>query len=653
MKKKLIIALTAILSIQFFGVTNEVNIKAAEDNSAIISNESQSKEEYETQELKGDGYDILFTRVNIPSVIEPNNAGYYDSQIATIRLKNLGDKTIKIVDLVCNLYEELEGSDCRSIGDYPFELKPGEEIETSMGCFDFTEIPCGSHAIVSRYDFYSPRKTNWYIGIGISTREEWEPTEEDEEEATGYEQLYFPTVIMPNRTAATVQMIGNEYEKIPFKEGEDCGKYRFYFLLDENEFYDENIPYKITLPKGVTLAPIYKYGGTYQPSLSGNYYGHDIEASRPIYFDLCIDPKYKDTDLTINLKINGQTLTKTIRLVDEKDADEPIDIEQYEKKKPLTGSAGVYGESNQEIHLLINKGSGRMEVLGNYGKMGNLFNSTYKCIHSTLDMLYVDGKTYAINPNQFYYYDEAFWEDTVRDGDKIISTYTAGKVVVKRIVFLKSKEEGKNPNIVRCEYTIENKDSENHKVDYRTMNDILLGSSGDIKFQTGDGIIYDKHQTFEGEGVPEYVFFSNDDCMALRTSKFTPINSLPTSITVNDEIYYSYSYMTGLWKSEAADTWKDLGQPAIFMNWDDMDLKPGEIKSFGYEYELAPYSELAPKALEGDVNGDGVVNIEDLSLVASLYKERIEDDNYNLKMDVNEDDVIDIKDIVYVAKRIQ
>lgn len=55
--------------------------------------------------------------------------------------------------------------------------------------------------------------------------------------------------------------------------------------------------------------------------------------------------------------------------------------------------------------------------------------------------------------------------------------------------------------------------------------------------------------------------------------------------------------------------------------------------------------------VEGDINGDGIVDISDLSAVAALYRVKSTDSKYNAKADFNNDGIIDIFDIVYVAKR--
>ena len=51
-----------------------------------------------------------------------------------------------------------------------------------------------------------------------------------------------------------------------------------------------------------------------------------------------------------------------------------------------------------------------------------------------------------------------------------------------------------------------------------------------------------------------------------------------------------------------------------------------------------------------DVNKDGVINIEDIALVASAYNYQNTDNNWNADYDINNDSIIDIYDIVLVSK---
>ena len=53
-----------------------------------------------------------------------------------------------------------------------------------------------------------------------------------------------------------------------------------------------------------------------------------------------------------------------------------------------------------------------------------------------------------------------------------------------------------------------------------------------------------------------------------------------------------------------------------------------------------------------DVNKDGVVDLQDLSLVANAYRANTTSSNWNSNYDINKDNVIDIVDIVMVAKKI-
>ena len=53
-----------------------------------------------------------------------------------------------------------------------------------------------------------------------------------------------------------------------------------------------------------------------------------------------------------------------------------------------------------------------------------------------------------------------------------------------------------------------------------------------------------------------------------------------------------------------------------------------------------------------DVNGDGVIDILDLSLIAKSYNKSKSDSDWNSKFDLNDDGIIDIFDLVSISKKI-
>ncbi|WP_289129252.1 dockerin type I domain-containing protein, partial [uncultured Clostridium sp.] len=53
-----------------------------------------------------------------------------------------------------------------------------------------------------------------------------------------------------------------------------------------------------------------------------------------------------------------------------------------------------------------------------------------------------------------------------------------------------------------------------------------------------------------------------------------------------------------------------------------------------------------------DVNGDGVIDILDISLIAKSYNKSKSDSDWNSKFDLNDDGIIDIFDLVSISKKI-
>ena len=56
--------------------------------------------------------------------------------------------------------------------------------------------------------------------------------------------------------------------------------------------------------------------------------------------------------------------------------------------------------------------------------------------------------------------------------------------------------------------------------------------------------------------------------------------------------------------------------------------------------------------MKSDINGDGKVDILDISMIATLYNLKSSDPKWNSKMDINSDNIIDIYDLIVVSKNI-
>lgn len=54
-----------------------------------------------------------------------------------------------------------------------------------------------------------------------------------------------------------------------------------------------------------------------------------------------------------------------------------------------------------------------------------------------------------------------------------------------------------------------------------------------------------------------------------------------------------------------------------------------------------------------DVNGDGVIDILDISLIAAKYNKKSTSDDWNEKLDINNDNIIDMFDLVLVSKKVK
>jgi len=70
---------------------------------------------------------------------------------------------------------------------------------------------------------------------------------------------------------------------------------------------------------------------------------------------------------------------------------------------------------------------------------------------------------------------------------------------------------------------------------------------------------------------------------------------------------------------------------------------------YGFPMFLSPKGGAVFRTLQGDVNGDGVVDVFDLSIVGSAYGYFEGEHGYNADADLNEDGLFDGRDLAMVT----
>jgi subtilisin family serine protease len=100
----------------------------------------------------------------------------------------------------------------------------------------------------------------------------------------------------------------------------------------------------------------------------------------------------------------------------------------------------------------------------------------------------------------------------------------------------------------------------------------------------------------------------------------------------------------------------------LTFNWNTSDVQPCGNYTIKAETSVLPdesntvnntYIDGSVKVkMPGDINGDGAVNVVDLSIVALAYGSFAEEPDYNPDADLNDDDIVDMKDLFVVARNL-
>ncbi len=112
-----------------------------------------------------------------------------------------------------------------------------------------------------------------------------------------------------------------------------------------------------------------------------------------------------------------------------------------------------------------------------------------------------------------------------------------------------------------------------------------------------------------------------------------------------EEIFVQGDFYVGMKYSQ-------LYEPELGADYTDPDGESGEGL---YSFPTPNLSSLdwmirAYVIIQGDVNGDGIVDIDDLTLIGETYGSTLEDQSWDANADVNCDEVIDIYDLAICGK---
>jgi hypothetical protein len=127
---------------------------------------------------------------------------------------------------------------------------------------------------------------------------------------------------------------------------------------------------------------------------------------------------------------------------------------------------------------------------------------------------------------------------------------------------------------------------------------------------------------------------------------------------------YGYPYWKRTWKLDGATVKYDEGEELVLVETASWTYSP-EAAALGHhtvslEMERVPTEHKciltswsvtvkAPAAHEGDLNGDGIVNFDDLTLVTSNFGKSSGDPGFDAMADGNNDGVVNIEDLILVT----
>ncbi len=140
------------------------------------------------------------------------------------------------------------------------------------------------------------------------------------------------------------------------------------------------------------------------------------------------------------------------------------------------------------------------------------------------------------------------------------------------------------------------------------------------------------------------------------------------TVTVHNYGKVAESFNVTTYANDSAIETKNVSDLAVGTSeilvfyWDTSDAQPCGNYTIKAETSVLPdefntvnntYIDGSVKVkMPGDINGDGVVNVVDLSIVALAYGSLAEEPDYNPDADLNNDDIVDMKDLYVVARNL-
>lgn len=217
---------------------------------------------------------------------------------------------------------------------------------------------------------------------------------------------------------------------------------------------------------------------------------------------------------------------------------------------------------------------------------------------------------------------DSVWENTVQNGNSIVSTYTADGITITRTLTLVKSPNSNNVDAIKTDYKFTNTTNTEQDVSFKTMLDTYVGNNDKAPFSVPEIGSFSKGKKLTGDQVPNYWFaYDNLENPTATTKATFPSNSKPDTLLFTKWGGFTY----GSWDQTISES-SENGDSAVYMYWNNNKLAPnGGSKTITSYYGVSSLntnvnSDISLSILNGaaatiEANSEGVYPIYDTSAI--------------------------------------